>query len=63
MNKIKEVKERADIIKVAEYFGVKQKQCCPFHTEHTASFSISQSKQIFKCFGCRNGWRLHNTSI
>lgn len=52
MNKIQEVKQRADIVKVAEYFGIKQKQICPFHKEKTASFSISQSKQIFKCFGC-----------
>ncbi len=52
MDKIKEVKERADIVKVAEYFGIKTKQCCPFHKERTPSFSISQSKQIFKCFGC-----------
>jgi len=52
MNKIQEVKQRVDIIKVAEYFGIKKKQCCVFHKEKTASFSISQSKQIFKCFGC-----------
>lgn len=52
MNKIQEVKQRADIIRVAEYFGIKKKQCCPFHKERTPSFSISQSKQIFKCFGC-----------
>lgn len=37
---------------MAQYFGLKTKQCCPFHKEKTASFSISQSKQIFKCFGC-----------
>ncbi len=52
MNKIQEVKQRADIVRVAECFGLKPKQCCPFHKEKTASFSISQSKQIFKCFGC-----------
>lgn len=55
MNKIQEVKQRADIVKVAEYFGIKKKQCCVFHQEKTASFSISQSKQIFKCFGCGVG--------
>ncbi|MBQ3413969.1 MAG: hypothetical protein IJH39_01180 [Clostridia bacterium] len=55
MNKIQEVKERADIVRVAEYFGIHKKQCCPFHKEKTPSFSISQSKQIFKCFGCGEG--------
>lgn len=55
MNKIQEVKERADIVRVAEYLGINKKQRCPFHNEKTASFLISQSKQIFKCFGCGLG--------
>lgn len=55
MNKIQEVKQRVDIVKVAQYFGIKKKQCCPFHKEKTPSFYISQSKQIFKCFGCGEG--------
>ena len=29
------------------YFG-----CCPFHDEKTASFSLSEKKQIYYCFGC-----------
>ena len=59
MNLIREVKERADIVKVAEYYGLKlnraYKCICPFHKENTASLSISPQKQIWKCFGCGKG--------
>lgn len=58
-NKIKMVKDRADIIKVAQYFGLnlnRANKCkCLWHKEKTASMSFSQSKQIFKCFGCGEG--------
>ena len=56
MSLIREVKERADIVKVAELYGMHlnraYKCVCPFHKEKTASLSISPQKQIWKCFGC-----------
>lgn len=56
MNKIQEVKQRVDIIKVAQYLGInlnRANKCnCLWHKEKTASLSFSQSKQIFHCFGC-----------
>ena len=28
---------------------------CPLHDERTPSFTVSPSKQLFKCFGCDAG--------
>ncbi len=59
MNKIKEVKELVNIINVAEFLGLKLNRShfckCPFHNERTASLSISEKKQVWKCFGCGKG--------
>lgn len=32
--------------------GTNYKARCPFHEEKTASFVVSEKKQIYKCFGC-----------
>ena len=59
MNKIKEVKELTNIIDVANLLGLNLNRAhfckCPFHTENTASLSVSEKKQVWKCFGCGKG--------
>lgn len=44
-----------DIISKYEILKIRGNQatcCCPFHSEKTPSFSISNTKSIYKCFGC-----------
>ena len=55
---INKVFDTVDIVDVIQDFvslkkrGANYMACCPFHDEKTPSFSVSQSKGIFKCFGC-----------
>jgi DNA primase len=35
--------------------GNSYKGKCPFHNEKTPSFSVSQEKQLYHCFGCGAG--------
>ncbi|MCD4819326.1 MAG: DNA primase [Candidatus Cloacimonetes bacterium] len=57
-NNIEDVLSRTDIVDViGSYIPLKRagsnfKAPCPFHDEKTASFVVSEKKQIFKCFGC-----------
>ena len=39
--------------------GANYQACCPFHTEKTPSFTVSQTKQFYHCFGCG----AHGTAI
>lgn len=57
-NTINEIRSKVDIVKVISsylpltkkgknYFGV-----CPFHDDTNPSMSVSEDKQIYKCFSC-----------
>lgn len=58
---IEEIRSKNDIVDVisgyvklqkkgSSYFGL-----CPFHNEKSPSFSVSQQKQMYYCFGCGAG--------
>ena len=55
---IREIISNTDIVKIiSRYINLKKAgrnyvACCPFHNEKTPSFSVSQEKQIYHCFGC-----------
>ena len=55
---IDEIRKSVDIVEIIKeyipltpkgknYFGV-----CPFHQDHSPSMSVSQSRQMYKCFSC-----------
>lgn len=58
---IDELLARSDIVDVVSHYvrldkkGANYWGLCPFHNEKTPSFSVSQEKQIYKCFGCGKG--------
>ena len=57
-NTIQEILGRIDIIDIIGGFvklkkrGANYLGLCPFHNEKTPSFTVSPSKEIYKCFGC-----------
>lgn len=57
----RDIQARLDIVDlISETVELKRKGnrywgLCPFHQEKTASFSVSQDKQMFYCFGCHAG--------
>ena len=52
---IDEVKSKNDIVDIiGSYINLndKNKALCPFHNDHSPSFSVHPDKQIYKCFSC-----------
>jgi DNA primase len=60
-SKIEEIRNSIDIVDVISQHVQLRKRgknfigLCPFHSEKTPSFTVSEEKQIFHCFGCHTG--------
>ncbi len=60
MDFVEQLKSSIDIVKViGEYVRLRRAGAsgrwtglCPFHQEKTPSFSVNQTRQFYKCFGC-----------
>ncbi len=75
-SKIDEIRNTANIVEIINNYlplrkvGRNYQGLCPFHSEKTPSFSVSEEKQIFRCFGCGTAgnvfsflMRYHNISF
>ena len=58
---IDDILRSVDIVDVIGHYinvipkGKSYRAICPFHDDHDPSLSISQEKQLYKCFVCNNG--------
>jgi len=58
---IEDIRSHVNIVDViGDYISLEKRgrnyfACCPFHQEDTPSFSVSEEKQLFYCFGCHEG--------
>lgn len=60
------VREKVDIVElIGEFVRLERRGrewvgLCPFHEEKTPSFTVSQDKQMFYCFGCGAGGNIYS---
>ena len=60
-DKISEIRDRISIVSIISQYvhlkksGVNYTALCPFHSEKTSSFIVSEAKRIYHCFGCGKG--------
>lgn len=63
---INELLKRSDIVRIVSRYTHLQKKggtywgCCPFHHEKTPSFSVSEDRGLYHCFGCKAGGNVIN---
>jgi DNA primase len=64
-NTIEEIRSSASIVDlISSYVQLRKRGknfigLCPFHQEKTPSFTVSEEKQIFHCFGCHTGGNIY----
>jgi DNA primase len=64
-SKIEEIRNSISIVDViSEYVQLRKRGknyigLCPFHSEKTPSFTVTEEKQIFHCFGCHTGGNVY----
>lgn len=62
---IEQIRQETDIVQIiGEYVQLKRQGrnyfgLCPFHDEKSPSFSVTEEKQIFHCFGCGKGGNVY----
>lgn len=57
-HEIDRLKRQVNIVDIIDSYvrlkknGKNHSACCPFHSEKTPSFTVSEDKQFYYCFGC-----------
>ena len=58
LNRIKDAVNLIEVVGehvVLRKSGANHTGLCPFHNERTPSFSVSEGKQLYHCYGCKRG--------